>query len=200
MATETLEDLIALGNEGAPQEWLDHLNGQGIGEGHEGIGSEEIERKPPMKRNSNSAIRRITQKGAVVTRSSISQFTIQEDRGHPRAPLKRTASISDAKRTSAHPRIISLMTAIRFGRACQIMTPHGRSVTGQSTSEVSALRSARLEPSPRTRSTGSHGLCSTLWLRMESRQIALSVITMLTASIAQHTTSILRDGRLLGTG
>lgn len=44
MATETLEDLIALGNEGAPQEWLDHLNGQGIGEGHEGIGSEEIER------------------------------------------------------------------------------------------------------------------------------------------------------------
>lgn len=41
---ETLEDLIALGNEGAPQDWLDHLNGQGIGDGHEGIGSEEIER------------------------------------------------------------------------------------------------------------------------------------------------------------
>ncbi len=41
--SETLEQLIALGNEGAPQEWLDHLNGQGIGNGHEGITAEKVE-------------------------------------------------------------------------------------------------------------------------------------------------------------
>lgn len=42
--SETLEQLIALGNEGAPQEWLDHLTGQGIGNGHEGITAEEVEK------------------------------------------------------------------------------------------------------------------------------------------------------------
>lgn len=33
----TLEELHALGNEGAPQEWLDHFTGEGIGDGFEGI-------------------------------------------------------------------------------------------------------------------------------------------------------------------
>lgn len=42
--SETLEQLIALGNEGAPQEWLDHLTGQGIGDGYEGITAEEVEK------------------------------------------------------------------------------------------------------------------------------------------------------------
>lgn len=42
--SETLEQLIALGNEGAPQEWLDHLTGQGIGDGYEGITAEEIDK------------------------------------------------------------------------------------------------------------------------------------------------------------
>lgn len=42
--SDTLEQLIALGNEGAPQEWLDHLTGQGIGDGYEGITAEEAEK------------------------------------------------------------------------------------------------------------------------------------------------------------
>ncbi|BCS58576.1 hypothetical protein ADLECEL_24610 [Adlercreutzia equolifaciens subsp. celatus] len=42
--SETLEQLIALGNEGAPQEWLDHFTGQGIGDGYEGITAEEVEK------------------------------------------------------------------------------------------------------------------------------------------------------------
>lgn len=42
--SETLEQLIALGNEGAPQEWIDHLTGQGIGDGYEGITAEEVDR------------------------------------------------------------------------------------------------------------------------------------------------------------
>lgn len=42
--SETLEQLIALGNEGAPQEWLDNLTGQGIGDGYEGITAEEVEK------------------------------------------------------------------------------------------------------------------------------------------------------------
>lgn len=42
--SETLEQLIALGNDGAPQEWLDHLTGQGIGDGYEGITAEEVDK------------------------------------------------------------------------------------------------------------------------------------------------------------
>lgn len=41
---ETLDQLLALGNEGAPQEWLDHLTGKGIGDGYEGINAAEIEK------------------------------------------------------------------------------------------------------------------------------------------------------------
>lgn len=41
---ETLKELIALGNDGAPQAWLDSLTGQGIGEGMEGISAAEVER------------------------------------------------------------------------------------------------------------------------------------------------------------
>lgn len=40
---ETLKELIALGNDGAPQAWLDSLTGQGIGEGMEGISAAEVE-------------------------------------------------------------------------------------------------------------------------------------------------------------
>lgn len=40
---DELRDLIALGNEGAPQEWLDHLTGEGVGGGYEGAHGEEME-------------------------------------------------------------------------------------------------------------------------------------------------------------
>lgn len=39
---KTLEELIALGNEGAPREWLDNLTGEGIGGGYEGLDGEEL--------------------------------------------------------------------------------------------------------------------------------------------------------------
>lgn len=40
---EELQELIALGNEGAPKEWLDCFTGQGIGEGYEGIRGETLD-------------------------------------------------------------------------------------------------------------------------------------------------------------
>lgn len=40
----TLEELIALGNEGAPQEWLDNFTGKGIGDGYEGVHGEELKK------------------------------------------------------------------------------------------------------------------------------------------------------------
>lgn len=39
---KTIEQLIELGNEGAPQEWLDNLTGEGIGGGMEGIEADAI--------------------------------------------------------------------------------------------------------------------------------------------------------------
>ena len=43
MSTE-LERIMALGNEGAPAEWLAHLTGEGVGEGFEGAHGEELDR------------------------------------------------------------------------------------------------------------------------------------------------------------
>lgn len=43
MSTPTLKELIALGNEGAPQEWLDNFTGQGVGDGYEGAHGEELQ-------------------------------------------------------------------------------------------------------------------------------------------------------------
>lgn len=40
---KTIEQLIELGNEGAPKEWLDSLTGEGIGGGYEGLDGEELD-------------------------------------------------------------------------------------------------------------------------------------------------------------
>lgn len=38
-----LEDLLTMGNDGAPEEWLKHLTGEGIGNGYEGIDDDELD-------------------------------------------------------------------------------------------------------------------------------------------------------------